>query len=80
MSLVTDNEEVLDKKDAEGSSKFLSATEPNPSSKQSSSPAEKQKASNQPRKTQANSSVHKVFTVQLHLQDKKAVFGFISSV
>ena len=80
MSLVTDNEEILNKKDTEGLSKFLSATEPNPSSKQSSSPAEKQKTSNQPRKTQANSSVHKVFTVQLHLQDKKAVFGFIISV
>ena len=43
VSLVTDSEEVLNQKDAEWSSKFVSAAEPSPSSNQSNLPAGKQK-------------------------------------
>ena len=71
MSLVVDNEEVLNQKDIEWSSKFVSATEPNPSSNQSNLPADKQKTRQQPKKTQVESSVHKVLIVHLHLQGKK---------
>ena len=60
MSLVTDNEEILNQKDIEWSSKFISATEPDPISNQSKLPVEKQEESQQPRKTQVNSSIHKV--------------------
>ena len=60
MSLVTDNEEILNQKDIEWSSKFISATEPDPISNQSKLPVEKQEESLQPRKTQVNSSIHKV--------------------
>ena len=60
MSLVTDNEEILNQKDIEWSSKFISGTEPDPISNQSKLPVEKQEESQQPRKTQVNSSIHKV--------------------
>ena len=43
MSLVTDSEEVLNQKDAEWSSKFVSGAEPSPNSNQSNLPAGKQK-------------------------------------
>ena len=76
MSLVTDSEEVLNQKDAEWSSKFVSAAEPSPSSNQSNLPAGKQKTRQQPRKTQIDSSVHKVLIVHLHLRGNEA--GLIS--
>lgn len=72
MSLVTDSEEVLNQKEDEWSSKFVSATEASPSSNQSNLPAEEQKTRQQPRKTQVNSSVHKVLVVHLHLQGNEA--------
>lgn len=59
MSLVTDNEEILNQKDIEWSSKFISGTEPDPISNQSKLPVEKQEESQQLRKTQVNSSIHK---------------------
>ena len=67
MSLVTDNEEILNQKDIELSSKFISTTEPDPISNQSKLPVEKQEESQQPRKTQVNSSIHKVGRVDFHL-------------
>ena len=76
VSLVTDSEEVLNQKDAEWSSKFVSAAEPNPSSNRSNLPAGKQKTRQQPRKTQIDSSVHKVLIVHLHLRGNEA--GLIS--
>lgn len=63
MSLVTDNKEILNQKDIEWSSKFISATEPDPISNQSKLPVEKQEESQQPRKTQVNSSIHKESSV-----------------
>ena len=50
MSLVTDNEEILNQKDIEWSSKFISTTEPDPISNQSKLPVEKQEESQQPRR------------------------------
>ena len=79
LSLVTDSEEVLNQKDVEWSSKFLPTAEPaesSPSSNQSNLPAEKKKTRQQPRKTQVNSSVHKVLIVHLHLRGDEA--GLIS--
>lgn len=43
MSLVTDNEEILNQKDIEWSSKFISGTEPDPISNQSKLPVENRK-------------------------------------
>ena len=60
VSLVTDSEEVLNQKDVEWSLKFVSDAEPSPSSNQ---PAKKQKKGRQPRKTQIDSTVHKVLII-----------------
>jgi len=76
VSLVTDSEEVLNQKDVERSSKFAPTAEPSPSSKQSNLPAEKNKVRQLPRKTQFDSSVHKVLIVHFHLQGNEA--GLIS--
>lgn len=76
VALVTDSEEVLNQKDIEWSSKFMYGAEPSPSSNHSNLPAEKQKTRQRPRKTQVDSSVHKVLIVRLHLQGNEA--GLIS--
>ena len=79
MSLVTVSEEVLNQKEDEWSSKFVFAAEASPSSNQSNLPAKEQKTRQQPRKTQVDSSVHKVLIVHLHLQGNEAGLIWLKS-
>jgi len=57
----------------------VSAAEPSPSSNQSNLPAKRQKTHQQPRKTQVDSSVHKVLIVHLHLQGNEAELIWVKS-
>ena len=78
--MISDDEEVLNKKDMEWSSKNVSDVEATPSSvEQANLPAEDQQPSEQPEKSKEKSTLHKVLVFHFnHRETNEQAFTYLT--